>query len=402
MKTFINIKALLFLCAFTSFALPAHSQIQATAEFQEAMRALSTGEYGNAVVSLEQLLKTSHRDSAYIEIGKIKQRQAESEMSAALNHFYEAAEMLSAGLTAGAVKGPEVPKLLYDLGNIYEERLKDYPKAIEVYQQIIDNYPTYMTIDKVYYNLAGSYETVGKYEEAAAYYSIIVSDFSYSTYFSTAQEKMKKLSIGTRSQDSALEIQENLAYEADSEGEMQANIDLGDMQVEAGQYKRAATSYRNALKAVEHPEDAIDIYRKLVSVLEEKQKDYNGATEAIEEMLNRYPNVQGGEDLVYRLGRMYESDLDSMKKTVDSSGNVRYRKSKENLTKATDYYSKVINNYPYSDAAADAYLRQGEIYSKELWEYGKAKRVYETFLRNFPDHVEANSVRRKIEELEGY
>jgi tetratricopeptide (TPR) repeat protein len=402
MITVLNKKAITFLCFFGLLTLPAFTQIQTTSEFQEAMRALSTGEYNNAVTSLEQLLKTSHRDNAYIELGKIKQRQAESELSAALNHFYEAAEMLSLGLSSGAVKGPEVPKLLYDLGNIYEERLKDYPKAIETYQQIIDNYPTFMTIDKVYYNIAGTYELVGKYEEASEYYSIIVSDFSYSTYFSTAQEKMKKLSIGTKTQDSAIDIQENIAYEADSETEMQANIDLGDMQADAGQYKRAASSYRNALRAAEYPEDAIDIYRKLVSILEEKLKDYNGATAAIEEMLSRYPNVQGGEDLVYRLGRMYESDLDNMKKTVDSSGNVRYRKSRENLTKAADYYSKVINNYPYSDAAADAYLRQGEIYGKELWEYGKARRAYESFLRNFPDHSEASSVRRKLEELEGY
>lgn len=402
MIPYINKRALIIACILTSLLLPASAQIQGTSEFQDAMRALATSDYDTAISSMEGLLNGPYRDNAYIEIGKIKQRQAESEMSSALKHFYEAAEMLSAGLSSGAVRGPEMPKLLYDLANIYEERLKDYPKAIDIYEQIIEHYPTFMTIDKVYYNLASICEIVGKYEEASEYYSIIVADYSYSTYFATAQEKMKKLAIGTKSQETALELQEYLVDEADSDTEMQANIDLGDMQAEAGQYKNAADSYRNALRAASYGEDAIDIYRKLVNVLEEKQKDYEGATQAIEEMLTRYPNVQGGEDLVYRLGRMYETDLDSMRKTVDSSGNVRYRKSRENLVKAADYYSKVISNYPYSAAAADAYLRQGEIYSKELWEYDKARKAYEAFIRNFPDHSENSNARQKLEELKGY
>ena len=145
-------------------------------------------------------------------------------------------QMLSAGIAEGGVTGPEAPKLIYDLANIYEERLKDYPKAIEMYELLIANYPTFMTIDKVHYNLAACYEAIGKYAEASENYSIVVANYSYSTYFKSSQ-KMKRLAIGTSTQESALELQENLADVALGEHELQANIDLGDMQADAGQYK---------------------------------------------------------------------------------------------------------------------------------------------------------------------
>jgi len=392
----------LFIFFFIIIAFPAFAQIQNTSEYQTAIQALANGDYSSAADAIQPLLAGPHKKSAMVELGKIRQRQAESEISSALNHFYEAANMLSAGIAEGGVTGPEAPKLIYDLANIYEERLKDYPKAIEMYELLIANYPTFMTIDKVHYNLAACYEAIGKYAEASENYSIVVANYSYSTYFKSSQEKMKRLAIGTSTQESALELQENLADEALGEHELQANIDLGDMQADAGQYKKAAEAYKNALKAVVDSDEAVDVYRKLVNVLEGKQKDYKGATEAIEEMMKKYPNAQGGEDLIYRLGRIYETDLDSMKKTVDSSGNIRYRKSRENMEKAIDYYSAVTDRYPYSDAAADAYLRKGEILSQEFRDYDAAKDVYETFLKRFPDHAEVRNIRRKLEDLEGY
>ena len=377
-------------------------QILNRPEYREAMKAVATSDYESAVNSLSPLLTSEYSSAAMVEIGKIRFKQAEGEMSSALSHYYEAAGLLNSGVQTGGVKGPETPKLLYDLAGIYEERLKDYPNALNTYSKIVNEYPSYSAIDKAYYNLAACCEMLGRYEEAAQYYSIVVSNYSYSTFFKAAQEKMKKLNSATKDKSNAIEIQEELVYNAEDEEKSQANLDLGDMNVESGNYKDALTAYQSALKGMNNSEDAVGVYKKMVDVLEEKQKDYKGAVKMIDEMIQKYPNAQGTEDLIYRAGRMYEEDIDSMKKTVSSDGSVRYRKSRESMEKAIDYYDKVAEQYPDSEAAGNAALRKAEIYYNELREYGDAKSAYQDFLSKYPDHPEAKNVRKKLRELKDY
>ena len=376
--------------------------VQSTPEYQKAMQLLAQGTYDPAIEELKTLLGNGRfHSSAMVEIGKIRIKQAEAEMSNALAHFSEAADMLNNGVNSGGVTGPELPKTLYDLARIYEERIKNYVMASEIYNKIIEEHPAFLAIDKVYFNLATCQEAMGMYEQAATNYKKIVTDYGYSTYFQAAQEKMKKLSIGTGAQEGAIVAQSEIAADAKDEQEIKANMDLGDMHAESGNFKEAASAYRKAISASTDSEDAISGYRKLIGMLDEKEKDYEGAAKALEEMLQRFPDAPGGEDLVYRLGRIYEQDMDSMKTQV-IDGKVRYRKSSENVEKAIDYYNSVTEKYPDADVSADAFLRKGELYEKELKDYDKARASYQEFLRKFPGHSEADSIREKLDEIEGY
>ncbi|HNX74293.1 MAG TPA: tetratricopeptide repeat protein [Candidatus Rifleibacterium sp.] len=376
--------------------------IQSTPEYQKAMQSLAQGAYEQAIEELKTLLGNGKFHSpAMVEIGKIRIKQAEAELSNSLAHFSEAADMLNNGINAGGVSGPELPKTLYDLGRIYEERIKNYVMAVDIYNKIIEEHPAFLAIDKVYYNLATCQEAMGMYDQAATNYKKIVTDYGYSTFVPAAQEKMKKLSIGTSAQEGAIAAQANIAADADNTQEVKANMDLGDMQAEAGNFKDAAAAYRKAIQGSTDSDDAISGYRKLIGMLEEKEKDYEGAAKALEEMMQRYPDAQGNEDLVYRLGRIYEEDMDSMKTQV-IDGKIRYRKSTENVEKAIDYYNSVTEKFPDADVSADAFLRKGELYEKELKEYDKARASYEEFLRKFPNHSEADNIRQKLQEIEGY
>lgn len=373
--------------------------VQTTPEFQKAMQLLAQGSYEPAVDELKTLLGNGKFHSpAMVEIGKIRVKQAESELSNALAHFSEAADMLNNGIQAGGVTGPELPKTLYDLGRVYEERIKNYVMAAEIYNKIIEEHPAFLAIDKVYYNLATCQESMALNEQAAQNYKKIVTDYTYSTYFQAAQEKMKKLAIGTSAQEGAIAIQETIASDAESGQEIKANMDLGDMNAESGNFKEAAAAYRKAIQASTESEDAINGYRKLIGMLDEKEKDYEGAAKALEEMLQRFPDAPGGEDLVYRLGRIYEEDMDSMKTQV-IDGRVSYRKSTQNVEKAIDYYNSVTEKFPDADVSADAFLRKGELYEKELKDYDKAKASYQEFLRKFPGHSEADNIRQKLESI---
>ncbi len=399
----LRIKKLILASVFSSVIVSAQAQqIQNRPEFREAMKAVATSDYESAVNALTPLITTEYSSTAMVEIGKIRYKQAEGEMSSALSHYYEAAGLLNSGIQTGGVKGPETPKLLYDLANIYEERLKDYPNALNIYSKLINEYPSFSSIDKAYYNLAVCCETLGRFDEAAQYYGAVVSNYTYSTFFKAAQEKMKKLNSVAKDKSNAIEIQEEVVYNAEDEEKSQANVDLGDMNVESGNYKDALTAYQSALKGMQNTDDAVGVYKKMVDVMEEKQKDYKGAVKMIDEMVQKYPNAQGSEDLIYRAGRMYEEDIDSMKKTVSSDGSVRYRKSRESMEKAIDYYDKVTEQYPDSEAAGNAALRKAEIYYNELKEYSDAKNAYQEFLSKYPEHPEAKNVRKKLRELKDY
>lgn len=394
-KILLTSTLLVFLHPCLSYGQP----VQTTPEFQASMQFLAQGAYEQAIEELKKLLGNGKFHSpAMVEIGKIRIKQAEAELSNSLAHFSEAADMLNSGIQAGGVSGPELPKTLFDLARVYEERIKNFVMAAEIYQKIIEEHPAFLSIDKVYFNLAACQEAMGQNEEAAANYKKIVTDFSYSTFLPAAQEKMRKLAIGTSSQEGAISAQERIVEDADTEQEVKASLDLGDMRAESGDYKQAADAYRKAIQASTEQEDAMVAYRKLISMLDEKQKDYDGAAKALEEMMQRFPDAQGGEDLIYRLGRIYEQDLDSMKSQV-IDGKVRYRKSSENTEKAIEYYNSLTEKFPDADVSADAFLRKGELYEKELKDYDKAKKSYQEFLKRFPGHSEADSIREKLEEM---
>lgn len=376
--------------------------IQSTSEYQSAMQALGSSNFDKAYDSLSPLIQDGrHRAAAMVEMGRIRQKQAESEMSKALSHYNEAAELMSGGIQDKGITGSEIPKALYDLGRIYEEKLKNYDEAHGIYSRIIDEYPNYLAIDKVYYNLASCEELMGMFDEAAAHYQKVVSDYSYSSYFEAAQEKCRKLAPGTAVEEKAIASAEDYAEEKSETSEgARAALDLGDMQAKSGKYKLAAEAYRKAIGEATDTEEAVEAYRKLVDMLDNQQKDHKGAAAAIEEMMAAYPNAQGTEDLVYRLGQIYETDLDSMKKKV-IDGQVRYRKSDENSRKALEYYDSVTDKYPDSQVAADAWQHKGKIY-EELKEYDEAREAYEQFIKYFPQHKDAPEIRQKLKDMEGY
>ncbi len=399
-KVLVSLGISLFLigCSHNLYA----QSIRGTSEYQAAMQALTECRYQDAYDIMAPLTQDSKmRGQAMVEMGRIRLKQADDEMGLALSHYNEAAEYMNGGIADKGVSGSETPKAMYDLAMIYNDKLKNYVQAHTLFSQIIEEYPTYMAIDKVYYNLAACEEAMGMTEQAAAHYQKIVSDYAYSTYFASAQEKMKTISKGTSVAEAAIESQEKVAEDKSyTEEGGKANLDLGDMLADDGKYKQAAEAYRKAIRDANSQEEGVEAYRKLVSMLDEKQKDYKAAAAAIDEMLEAYPNAKGNEDMIYKLGQIYENDMDSMvKKVVD--GKVRYRKSDESSRKAIDYYNSVTDKYPDSNVAAEAYMHKGKIY-EGLKEYSEAKAEYERFIKEFPQHADAPAIRKKLKDLEGY
>ncbi|HOY68264.1 MAG TPA: tetratricopeptide repeat protein [Candidatus Ozemobacteraceae bacterium] len=395
--------ALAVILAALAVAAPARAQqaIQMTSEYQQAQQQLAQSDFEGAIVTLQGLLSNSQTvAAAQVEIGSIRMRQAENEMSQALAHFSDAATSLSQGIKGNGAKGPDAARIMYDLGRIYEERLNDYPKAADMYNRVITSYPNFMSIDKVVYHLGTTYERLGKREEAAKMFGDIVTKYPYSSFFQESQRRMKNLAPGTGQAAAAIEAQEGLVDGARSDSQSaQANMDLGAMHARQGNYAKAVEAYKKAAAEATSPEMARDAYRQMASLMDEKQKDYKGAAAALEELIQKYPDAQGTEDSMFRLGRIYEENLTNYKTRV-IDGNVRYRKDDESARKAIEYYDRLTERFPDADVSADAYLRKGELYRTQLKDTDEARKQYSEFLKRYPDHAEADTARERLKQLE--
>jgi|GEM_PF-877910 len=393
-------------CAFWSAGamIPAYSQsqaIQMSTEYQQAQQLMAQSNFEGAIGALQGLLSNPQlAASARVEIGNIRMRQAENEMSQSLSHYSEAATNMSEGLKAGGVKGPDAPRILYDLGRIYEERLMDYPKAVDVYSRVVANYPNFMSIDKVIYHLALSYERTGKLDEAARMYKEVVSKHQYSSFFQEAQSRMKVLAPGTSQGAAAIEVQENLAEGARSDTQSaQANMDLAAMLAKQGDYAKAIDAYKKAAAEATNQDMARDAYRLMASLMDEKQKDYKSAAAVLEEMIQKFPDAPGSDQSLYKLGRIYEENLTNYKTRV-IDGSVRYRKDDEGAKKAIDYYDRLTEKFPDADVSAEAYLRKGDLYRTQLKDEEESKKQYTEFIKRYPDHPEAEKVRERLKQFE--
>ncbi|NLI78510.1 MAG: tetratricopeptide repeat protein [Candidatus Riflebacteria bacterium] len=385
-------------------ALPLTSSgqaVQMTAEFQQSRQLQAQGDFEGAINALQPLVaQPQFAAGAQIEMGTIRQRQAESEMSRSLTHFNEAAFYLSEGVKRGGLPEAEQPKVLYELGRIYQERLSDYPQAADAYLQVVEGFPNFLSIDKATFHLATCYEKLGKQNEAAGMYRELVAKYPYSSYFQTAQSRMKSLSPGTEGAKAALELQEGLvdAAHTDQQG-AKAALDLAAMHAKNGNFRQAIEEYRKVAAEASSPEQAAEAYRKMVSLLDEKEKDYKGAADALEEMLSRFPDAPGIDKSLMRLGKIYEKDLDNYHTRV-VDGRVQYRKDTDNTLKAIEYYDRLTERFPDADVSAEAYLRKGDLYLDTLKDPDEAKRQYEEFLQRFPDNAQAETVREKLKKIE--
>ncbi len=375
--------------------------IQMTAEFQQSRQLLAQSDFEGAINALQPLLQQpALAAAAQIEMGGIRQRQAENEMSKALSHFSEAAHYLSQGAQAGGLSEAEQPKVLYDLGRIFEERLSDYPKAAEAYLQVVQGFPNFLSIDKATYRLAACYEKMNRTEEAAGWYRDLVAKYPYSSYFQAAQSRMKSLAPGTAGAKAAIEVQEGIVDSARSDLQgARAQLDLAAMYARNGNSKQAIEEYRKVIAEAPSNELVAEAYRKMISLLDEKEKDYKGAAEAIEEMLARFPDAPGNDKNLMRLGKIYEKDLETYRTRV-IDGQVRYRKDVDNTLKAIEYYDHLTERYPDADTSADAFVRKGDLYLETMKDPDEAKKQYQEFLRRFPDHPQSDSVREKLKAIE--
>lgn len=108
-------------------------------------------------------------------------------------HKYEKALILLDSLESNYPFHSIADEVLFKKGVIYEE-LQDYDKAIEFYQMVIDGYSHDILADDAAFRIAKIYDDkLQLKEKAAAYYKLILFEFSSSLYTAEARERFNAL-----------------------------------------------------------------------------------------------------------------------------------------------------------------------------------------------------------------
>jgi tetratricopeptide (TPR) repeat protein len=110
-----------------------------------------------------------------------------------------------------------------------------------------------------------------------------------------------------------------------------------------------------------------------------------------------------GKQLADELVRAYTSYAESHKDSPEAPDymysaadlSLNIGKSKE----ALDLYNQIIFEYPDYVKAPECLFLIGYIYENYFGEYGKARDIYESFLKKYPDHDFADDARISIENL---
>ena len=83
--------------------------------------------------------------------------------------------------------------VLYVKARIYT-KLRNYDKAIELYERIVENYPEEIRADNALFEMASLYENqLGNPEKAMEYYEKIFVEYSGSTFSIEARKRYRKL-----------------------------------------------------------------------------------------------------------------------------------------------------------------------------------------------------------------
>lgn len=128
-----------------------------------------------------RLMREPDRDSTYAikaekELDKFLEIYPDSELAPTAEEFlWEVQENMADGIQG--------------VGDFYFEK-DSYLASESRYQEVLDRYPEYSRVGTTLYRLGQSLENLGRIEEAAVYYSRLVSEYPFSDYEGSARERL--------------------------------------------------------------------------------------------------------------------------------------------------------------------------------------------------------------------
>jgi TolA-binding protein len=128
-----------------------------------------------------------------------------------------------------------------------------------------------------------------------------------------------------------------------------------------------------------------DLYKTAMEDI--KNGNPQAAINSLEELVEKNPYSEFAPDAFFTLASLYQSmEGDSIHKV-------------ENYRKALEYYQELINKFPNNEKTPEAIFMAGFINAEYLKDYQAASFFYKKFLKMYPEHELAVSVKAELDNL---
>ena len=273
-------------------------------------------------------------DKVLIRLGELYYRLAEDKFIHDMQRYEREFEKYEKGLLS---KPPEEPK-------------RDFSKAIEKYQMLIDRFPESELVDDALYNMAFALEQSGRTSEAKDVYKRLIDQFPKSKYVPEALMRIAEYYFNPPISQirRAIKYYKKVLEYKDTPRYSEALYKLGWSYYRLGQYP-----------------DAISYFTLLVEEIDREKRQ--GLTQD-------YANLDLMEESIEYIGISFH-DFGGLKKAID--------------------YIKALGTPTYG---ADILHKIGDIYKDVREEYQMAAETYDMLLKLYPYTPQAPEIKDKIVE----
>ncbi len=108
--------------------------------------------------------------------------------------------------------------------------------------------------------------------------------------------------------------------------------------------------------------------------------DYN-------KLIDEYPESELAPDAIIKQAALYHENK------------VKNISRKEALIKSADLFFSVSKKYPQNDQAPSSLFMAGFIYANEILDFNKGREAYNLFLKKYPEHELTSSAKEELENM---
>lgn len=216
-----------------------------------------------------------------------------------------------------------------DMAEIYWQGLKEKEKAIEEYQEIIQDYPDSWHAAVAQYSIAAIYRDLKDHDQALTAYQKVITDYPESNYASMAQDSIGAIYF----------------------------YNFKD-------FPKAIEEYRKVVENYPRSKEADYAQYKIGRLYQRQLEDYAQAIKEYQKVIKNYPDSMWAPWAQMKIGDTYYRNLNQKEQAIKT-------------------YQEVIKRYPTASKALEAQIAIGDIYSnlgekeKALQIYHKAEKMYQ-------------------------
>lgn len=266
-------------------------------------------------------------------------------------------------------------------------KVADYQSAIYEFRSFISRFPTSDLVDDAWFVLGKTYEQLNDRANAIMAYQQVVYNYSHSTYYSQALERLNYLQSGGVIYPTPPEYPpaNPIPPSYPDDGSYVSDYDLyqrGHSQLVSGNSAAAISYFDELIKrfpASAYADDAWywkgEAYRQ--------QRNYFEAIRQFENLLRNFPGSE-----LYAPGVYQMADCEYEYGRVNAA-------NRSYLQKAAEHFAWYQQNYPSAAQAAEALVRAGDCH-EILGDYSSARFYYQRTIDLYPNSAAAYKAKEKL------